>query len=316
MSIGIDSGKTLQEQAAGVGLSWTWLGIKKTLKGEEKEKAAELWDANPEVLSLSKKIINTKNEFYSVLTKIKSRVTNLWLESSLPWVETGVRLIRKENIQSFKDECDQSAERLHDAATLLTKNWEGIKQEAKKDLGDLFCEANYPTDPTSLFGFELTWPNLNPPEYLKTIDPALYEAEKARISAAFDKALELANEAYGNELYKLVTDMVARLRPNEDGTQKKIKSTSIDSMNEFFENFKKMKVTSSAELTKLIEDAQSIMCGVDSKTLKDSTNRANVVKQFEDLGLLIETKLVPKQRRKLLLGSPELKIATQQEEVA
>lgn len=310
MGIAIDSGKTLQEQAVGVGLSWTWLGIKKTLKGEEKEKAAELWDANPEVLSLSKKIINTKNEFYSVLTKIKSKMTSLWIDTTFPWVESGVRLIRQEDVAAFKEEYAQYAEKLKDAASLLTKNWGSIKEEAKKDLGELFSESNYPSNPGDLFSFEVCYPNLCPPEYLKTIDPKLYEVEKARISAAFDKAVELAISAYGEELHKLVVSTTEKLTPDKEGNVRKLKSNSMDALKEFIERFRKMNVTSSVELENLISQTEELVCGMDLKSLKSSPlDRKELAQKFETLSLSIETKLVPKKRRTLLLGTPALKIA-------
>jgi hypothetical protein len=310
MGIAIDSGKTLQEQAAGVSLSWTWMGITRTLKGEEKEKAAELWDANPEVLSLSKKLINTKNEWFSVLTKIKSKATSLWIDSSLPWVDKGVRLMKKEVLNDFETQMEDYKERLKDGVGMLVKNWGAVKSESKDLLGDLYRENDYVSDPTGLFSFEVGHPNLSPPDYLMTINPKLYEQEKARIAKMFDKALEVAVENYGSELHKLVAGMVEKLAPGPNGELKQIKNTSIETFLTFIDSFKKMNVTSSADLDALVNQAEDLVGGMNLKKIKNGEqDRVELTKAFEQLGLAIESKIVPKQRRKLILGAPVLKIA-------
>lgn len=311
--VAIDSGKTLQEQAAGVSLSWTWMGVTRVLKGEEKEKAAELWDADPSALSLSKRIINTKNEWFAVLTKIKSKVTGMWIDRTLPWVDKGVRLIRKEEVDAFDADCSQYAGRLADAVAMLVKNWGEVKQEAKKSLADLYREADYVADPSALFGFTVSYPSLTPPDWLQTVNPKLYELEKARVAKAFDKAVEIAVEAYGAELHKLVAGMAEKLAPGPDGQAKKVQQTSVETFLTFIDNFRKMNVSSSKDLEELMSRAEGLVAGLDLKALKKgaAADRAALAQSFEQLALAVESKLVPKQRRKLVLGAPALKLAAQ-----
>lgn len=320
MTIGIDSGKTLQEQVLGVRKKWSWFGVKKKLRKEESAAIADLLDAKEERLSHSQKIINTRNPFYSVLTKLKSQFESYYHESTFPWVEDGVRLLRKDKIAEFNEEVEKVQSKIKKGVQTLGENWDDIKKESKHDLGTAYNEKHFDVQLAEEFDLELSWVNLTPPDHLKTIDPKLYEQEKARIAAAFDKAVTLTIDAYSEGLYNLVVKMTDKLRPDKDGKQSQFKSNYFDGFKDFIDNFRKMNVTSSADLEKLINDAESLVCNVNVKALKDQQTREGITKQFEDLGLLIETKLVPKQRRKLLLGSPELKIAEQsqqpQEEVA
>ena len=55
----------------------------------------------------------------------------------------------------------------------------------------------------------MTWdfPNVEPPEYLRRLQPELYEQECQRIRGRFDDAVQMAEQAFAEELASLVSHL-------------------------------------------------------------------------------------------------------------
>jgi len=301
----ISSAKSLQEQAAGLGIHFTWMGTSKSLTNEEKDKAAEPFGAQGEGLAVSKKLIDSKNIYYKPLTTLQSQIRTLWINYTLPWVEKGVRLIPRALIPSFRDQFAVLKEEFQDATETLGRNWNRVKESQRQKLGNLYCENDYAVDPTKLFSVEPSWPNLSPPEYLRTIDPALYQQEQEAAAARFEKAINLAVEGYGQKLLELVEGTAEKLRPNADGTHKKFASDLAGPFTEFLTNFRRMNITSNSELDQFIQQAEALFSSVNPAMIRlDSNTRTSTVKAFDDLSAVMQTKIVAKSRRKLILAEP------------
>ena len=87
-------------------------------------------------------------------------------------------------------------------------------------LGSLFNEADYPGSLCTAFGVQWDFPGVEPPDYLRQLNPDLYEHECQRIQDRFSEAVRLAEEAFTTELAKLVSHLTERLSGQEDGRAK------------------------------------------------------------------------------------------------
>src|SRR5438309_658023 len=106
------------------------------------------------------------------------------------------------------------------------------------------------------------YPNIEPPAYLKQIHPKLYEDECARIQARFEEAVRLTEQALMTKLHELVAHLAERLSGDADGKPKKFKDSSIENLNSFFEEFRRLDVGSSGELQRLVDQAQQAVQGI------------------------------------------------------
>ena len=93
---------------AAVRLSFTWMGIRKTLTADQKTQAASPFGAEGQSISAAKKLLDTKHPAFQAVTGVKTRITNLWKDMTLPYPEPGIRLIRRDQVDRF-----------HERATLL-----------------------------------------------------------------------------------------------------------------------------------------------------------------------------------------------------
>jgi hypothetical protein len=60
---------------AAVKLSFTWLGVRKTLAPEQRTTAARAFHANRELLTASKLILDTKNPAYRAAAAVRSEAS-------------------------------------------------------------------------------------------------------------------------------------------------------------------------------------------------------------------------------------------------
>ena len=68
----------LRLTTAAVRVSFTWLGVRKTLTQEQRTQAAESFGAEGDFLSARKKLLDTKHPAYKDVTAVRGRVGSYW----------------------------------------------------------------------------------------------------------------------------------------------------------------------------------------------------------------------------------------------
>ena len=186
----------LRTSFAAVRIAFTWLGTRKTLSTEQKAQAAETFGAEGEFLSAGKKLLDTKHPAFKAVTGVRSRIVSLWKGMSLPYPEPGIRLIRQDQIDTFTEQLTNLKEELDEAVWRLDEHYAELKSVARDRLGSLFNSADYPE---SLRGmFQVTWdfPSVEPPDYLRQLNPEVYRQECERVASRFDEAVQMAEAAF------------------------------------------------------------------------------------------------------------------------
>jgi hypothetical protein len=157
---------------AAVRVSFTWLGVRKTLSAEQKSQAAESFGAEGQYLSAAKKLLDTKHPAFSAVTSLRSQIVSYWKGLSLPYPEPGMRLIKQDQIEPFNQQLVEYRRLLNEAVVNLDQHLETLKQKAREQLGSLYNPADYPTSLLGLFEVEWDFPSVEPPEYLLRLNPA------------------------------------------------------------------------------------------------------------------------------------------------
>src|SRR4051812_13348962 len=85
--------QNLRAGMAAVRVSFTWLGTRKSLSAEQRNEAAQPFDADGGSLSAGKKILDTKHPAFKASSAIKNKIASTWKAMSLSFPEPGVRLI-------------------------------------------------------------------------------------------------------------------------------------------------------------------------------------------------------------------------------
>lgn len=291
----------LRATMAAVRVSLSWFGTRKTLTREQKSEAADAFGAEGAFLSAGKKLVDTSHPALKAVTAVRGRILALWKASSLPYPESGVRLIRQDRVEEFNARMQELREELGAAVERLDEHFAELKSAARQRLGRLFNPADYPDSLRGLFAVEWDFPNVDAPDFLRELNPRLYQEECQRVQARFDEAVRLAEDAFVAELARLVSHLTERLSGQEDGRPKTFKDSTVENLNEFFQRFRELNVRSNDELDRLVADAQRAIRGVEPQSLRDDADlRQHVAAELSRVQSTLDGLLVDRPRRNIL----------------
>jgi hypothetical protein len=207
----------LRTTMAAVKLSFTWLGVRKTLAPDQRTTAARAFHADRELLTASKLILDTKNPAYCAVAAARSEASGYWRTVTLPFPEAGIRLLPQSSLSTFASTMQTYRERLQEAARELAAQYDQMKSEAQRRLGTR----------DGLFDLEVSYQIIEPPNYLMALHPDVYQQEQARVRERFESAVELAEQAFATELQRLTAYLAERLTGLHDGQPKVFRDSAV-----------------------------------------------------------------------------------------
>jgi hypothetical protein len=291
----------LQTTMAAARVSFTWLGVRKTLTADQKAQAAEPFGAEGQYLSAAKKLLDTAHPAFRAVTAIRNRIVSYWRGVSLPYPEPAIRLIRRDRIEPFNDQMTDFKQELADGVAELDRQFGELKDAARIRLGSLYNPADYPPTLAGLFACEWEFPSVQPPQYLLELNPALYEQERARMAARFQEAVELAEVAFTAEFGKLVSHLVERLAGSADGERKIFRDSAVTQLGEFFSRFRELNVGSNAKLEELVALAQRAVRGVEPQELRNNDGlRQHIAGTLSAVQGQLDGLMIDRPRRRIL----------------
>jgi hypothetical protein len=297
----VETANELRQTMGAVKLSFSWLGTQRKLSDTQTKQAADTFHAATDLVTASKRLIDTKNETYRTLTAIKSQASSYWRSMTLPYPQEGVRLIKQSDVAPFEDKMREFRERLAAAAANLQLEYETIKNAAREKLGDLFNPSDYPATLEGVFDVRWEYPPVEPPNYLMTFNPELYEQEQQRIQHRFESAVVMAENAFAEQLQEMVEHLIERLTDDPGGEKKVFRNAAVENFKDFYENFRRMNVRSNAQLEGLIQQANDLVSGVDVKELrKDKNLRQDLSQQMSQVKTALDNLITNAPRRRII----------------
>jgi len=208
-----------------------------------------------------------------LLANIRNRMLGTWRGLTLPFVEAGVRLIPRQLVGEFESRMSLLKDELASAVDELQQEWPRLKEAAAARLGAFYNPDDYPDNLEELFSVSWSYPETSVPSYLMAIDAGVYRREAARVAEKFEQAVELAEQGFVEEFNKLVSHLTERLT-DSDGERKIFRDSSLESLREFFQRFRQMRLGGRAgeQLEELIAEAQGIVAGIIPQDLRDSSS--------------------------------------------
>jgi len=281
-------------------ISFTWLGVRKSLSSPQRDQAAHSFGAEGKFFSAGKKLLDTAHPAFKAVTAVRSTTVAYWKGCSLPFPESGIRLIRQDGVDEFNTQMLAFRQELAAAVERLSEHYDELRSAARERLGHLFDASDYPATLEGQFGIEHDFPSVEPPPYLRQLSPELYQQECQRMQARFAEAVELAEQAFTEELARLVEHLTERLSGTDDGRPKVFRDTAVTNLTEFFERFRQLNVRSNADLDDLVVSAQRIVRGAPPQRLRESASlRQQVAVQMAAVQAGLDQLLVDRPRRNI-----------------
>jgi len=286
---------------AAIRVVFTWLGTRKALSADQKTEAAHTFGADQAAITASKRLLDPKHPALATVTRLKGRVTKYWKGHSLPFPEAGIRLIRHDQINAFDSVLGDFRSELNDAVEDLEQHYYDMRDAARLRLGSLYNASDYPSTLVGAFGIEHSFPAIEAPNYLRELNPQVYEQECQRVHAQFSEAVSLAEEMFLEQLTGLVDHLVDRMSGADDGRPKTFRDSAVDNINEFFDRFRQLSIGGNEELEQLVDRARSVVQGIEPQQLRNNQSlRQHVATQMSGVQASLDGLLIDRPRRNIV----------------
>ena len=304
-----EAGAELRANCLASKLHLKWLGVTRSLTADQMASLVDGSEVDSKMIRASKRLLDSAHPTLKLLANIRNRMLGTWRGLTLPFVEAGTRLIPRQLVGDFEARMSLLKDELASAVDELQQEWPRLKEAAAARLGTLYNPDDYPEDNLEeLFVVSWSYPETSVPSYLMAIDASVYRREAARVAEKFEQAVELAEQGFVEEFNKLVSHLTERLT-DTDCERKIFRDSSLESLREFFQRFRQMRLGGRAEqqLEELVAQAQQIVSGVVSQDLRDSSSlRQSVASDLARVGTELEGMMVARPRRKIVrLGGGE-----------
>lgn len=294
----VSAAQQLREETAAVRLRIRRFGSRRALDPADQVRAAQTFGSAPDYLTARKKLLDTKNLQFRAVTRQIGLARTLWRQSTLPFPEPSIRLIRRSRIDEFESALAGIRANLTEALHALDNVYAVLREDARDRLGELYDANDYPTSLSGEFGFSWDFPNVEPPNYLAELNPALYAQEQERARNRFDEAVRLTEEAFAAELSSLVSRLADRLSGGEDGKPKVLRESAVLNLREFFDRFRLLNIRSNADLDSLVEQARQTIEGIEVSDLRGSDDlRQQVGQRLSEVQTRLESLTVDRPAR-------------------
>jgi hypothetical protein len=284
---------------------FTWWGVHKTLTARQKEEVGLAQAADGRLLTAGKKLVDVRHGAFRTLTSVRSRAVAHWRRTTLPYIEPGVRLLRRSDVEEFVRALEGFRRELSEAEAELDATYEELKADACRRLGKLFDPTDYPAEVRGLFRLDWDFPSVEPPGYLLHLSPEVYRQEQERVARRFEEAVRLAEQAFTEEFARLVAHLTERLSGDAGGERKVFRDSAVNNLTAFFDRFRNLSVGSHAELDHLVEQAKGLVRGVTAQGLRDDAGlRQHVVVRLAQVQTALDDLMVDRPRRRLVRSAP------------
>ena len=214
---------------------------------------------NAEWLRGRKFLINP--ELLGPLHTSTHQARNLVQQYSLPFPITSLYLIPKESLAFVDERLTYQKDLFQQKAEAFIGTYELAISEARRNLGNLFNEADYPVDISSKFKFEWRFLTLDIPGRGSVLSPEVYEREKVKFLDMMEEARTMSAVALREEFAEIVNTLVERLNSN-GGQPKTIKSSMFNKLHEFIDELGTKNIFDDEKLMELADIARDTISGV------------------------------------------------------
>ena len=258
---------------------------------------------NTEYLSGGKSLVNPEafKEIRAVVTKAKAYVKAL----GLPFPIDGIHFVPKQLIVDIDEYMTGCKQEFEEAVRLFTLKFEDLKWDARKYLGSHYDPKDYEIDLEKKFSFSWQFVILGAPDQ-GVLPVELYKQEVQKFKNLMQEASEMAVDALRVEFSDLVTHMVERLTPSEDGKKKVIKDSVVENIYSFFDLFEKRNIFQDETLKEIVQQAKAVIGGVKPEDLRvDESLRTALRDEMEQVKRNIDEAIVPASGRRIKLPGQE-----------
>jgi citrate lyase gamma subunit len=277
----------LQEKALLVNLSVSLWDAKKLDKNvtREIESNHNASDAG----NFSKKLIEKSN--VDTYKKLANEARMLVYNSTLPWDNSGNRLLSVKEYQHLSDKLAEIREKFNKAANDFIDSYPNLIENAKYRLNSLFNSSDYPSiqELKRKFNFEMNfYPLLDINDIRININQAEQDKIKAQIEENYRNQFEQAIADLWDNLHKTVKHLAETMQDKD----KQFKASTLENVENLVSFLDKYNFNNDTRLDEIKNLINKNLIGFDAETIRqDETEREKLANNAKNVLDKIESYL-------------------------
>jgi len=196
---------TIQQTAMLFTLNIKQWSAKASDKGAARQLATDK-SAVTDAVKVSKQLVFS--QLTDDIKKLANEARQEFYALTLPWMDDGRRLLSAKNYNKAMAKMAQYQASFEKLAAQVESQYPVMIDEARKQLGDLFLESDYPKDISAKYSFA---PHVEPIPSVDDIRVGLGEGERAKIAAELKAQIEAAGVNAKRDIYERAADCVKRI---------------------------------------------------------------------------------------------------------
>ena len=260
-----------------------WTGKKMDKKVSEEIDAAK--NTKTKAGNYSKHLLAGTDKL-EVITKLVGNIRNWHYQQTLPWSDSGSRLLPMKNFFDYKQLLSYQEQQFNDAVEEFLVEYPNLVSAAAFQLGDLFDRNEYP-DVESLrskFKFKYVFlPVADVSDFRVQAGEEANQELKEQYEKFFSDKLEAVTRDLWGQLHDVLSKISERLDYDEDG-KKIFRDSMFTNAMDLCGMLTKLNVTDDPKLEQARQQLEKAIAGVDAKDVRDNEDvRMDVKKKVDDI---------------------------------
>jgi len=219
------------------------------------------------------------------ITKFQARVRAEHYRLTMPWDDTGTRLLPTKALLDYKSVMNRYDTEFGRLVEAFLDKYDTLVAAAAFQLGTLFDRSEYLIREQVAKRFRMDTSMMPVPmsgDFRLDIESELQRELVQQFDERMERQLEAANQDAWTRLHEVLTRMSTRLTTSEDGKRQIFRDTTVTNAEELCELLTKLNVTNDPMLEKARYQLETALQGVTPKGLRDSDGERVLVKQKVD----------------------------------
>lgn len=260
-----------------------WTGKKMDKKVSEEIDAAK--NTKTKAGNYSKHLLAGTDKL-EVITKLVGNIRNWHYQQTLPWSDSGSRLLPMKNFFDYKQLLSYQEQQFNDAVEEFLVEYPNLVSAAAFQLGDLFDRNEYP-DVESLrskFKFKYVFlPVADVSDFRVQAGEEANQELKEQYEKFFSDKLEAVTHDLWGQLHDVLSKISERLDYDED-SKKIFRDSMFTNAMDLCGMLTKLNVTDDPKLEQARQQLEKAIAGVDAKDVRDNEDvRMDVKKKVDDI---------------------------------
>lgn len=252
---------------------------------------AQHYQANAEWTKFTKRLVRA--DALKAIKKAEAAARATHKELTLPWNENGQRILPAQAFQDYMQKMGAHSDDHEAAVDEFIAAYDGLIDEARRELGGLFNADDYPTaaELQSKFVFDTELTALDTTgDFRVQMSEAEMEQLQAQIAKRTEARLAGAMTDVYQRLHEVVAHMADRLKAykpktgDDDKVQNPFRDATLNNVRDIVDLMPKLNITNDPELDALAAEVRQNLLDADAKTLRtDDAKRAEVAQKADEI---------------------------------